>query len=324
MAEEEKLFLVTPPPHLHGGESIPRVMWTVVLALLPALAASIIFFGVKALQLELVAIAAAVFTEAAIQKLRGVPVTVTDGSAIITGLLLAFNLPVGVPLWMAAVGAVFAIAVVKHAFGGLGHNIFNPALAGRVFIMHSWLTDMTTWSPPSTALYARIDALTYATPLGAAKEAMVEWLPKQVGGWNMFWGNIGGCIGETSAFALLIGGLFLLIRGYIRWQTPVTFIGTVVFFSWLLPPKMGVIPLHPVHHLLGGGLLLGAIFMATDMVTTPVTGRGRLIFGLGCGLITIIIRLYGGFPEGVSYSILIMNAFTPLIDKFTRPRIFGA
>jgi len=322
--EKKELFVVTPPPHLHGGETIPRVMWTVLLALVPALAASLYFFGVRALALELVAVGAAVLTEAAIQKLRGVPITISDGSAVITGLLLAFNLPVGVPLWLPAVGSVFAIAVAKQAFGGLGHNIFNPALAGRVFVMHSWLTDMTSWSPPRTAFYSGIDALTYATPLGAAKEAVAEWLPRQVGAANMFWGNTGGCLGETSALALLIGALFLLIRGHIRWETPIAFIGTVAILSWFFPAKAGSIRIDPLYHILGGGLLLGAFFMATDMVTTPMTAWGMLIFGLGCGLITIVIRLYGGFPEGVSYSILIMNAFTPLIDRITRPRIFGA
>lgn len=324
--KKEKLFQVTPAPHLHGGETIPRVMWAVVISLLPALLASLYFFGYRALQIEVIAVVAAVLTEAAIQKLRGRPVTVSDGSAAVAGLLLAFNLPVGVPLWLPAVGAVFGIAIGKQAFGGLGHNIFNPALVGRVFVMHSWLGRMTTWSPPRTALYSKVDALTYATPLGAAREAVASLVPSAQGLFStadMFWGNIGGCIGETSAFALLLGGVFLLVRGYIRWQTPVSFVAAVGILIWLLPAKEGALALDPLQHMLGGGLLLGAIFMATDMVTTPVTGWGMLIFGLGCGVITSLIRLYGGFPEGVCYSILIMNAFTPLIDRFTRPRIFG-
>jgi len=320
------LFQVTPAPHLHSGESIPRVMWAVVISLLPALAASLYFFGYRALQIEVVAVVSAVLTEAAIQKLRRRPVTISDGSAAVAGLLLAFNLPVGVPLWLPAVGAAFGIAIGKQAFGGLGHNIFNPALVGRVFVMHSWLGRMTTWSPPRTALYEGVDALTYATPLGAAKESVASLVPAADGVFNtadMFWGNIGGCLGETSAFALLLGGAFLLYRGYIRWQTPVSFIASVGILTWLLPAQAGAFTLSPLQHMLGGGLLLGAIFMATDMVTTPVTGWGMLIFGLGCGVITTLIRLYGGFPEGVCYSILIMNAFTPLIDRFTRPRIFG-
>jgi len=301
-------------------------MWAVMLSLLPALAASIYFFGWKALQIEVVAVVSAIMTEALIQKLRGKPVTVTDGSAAIAGLLLAYNLPVGVPLWLPAVGAAFGIAVGKQAFGGLGHNIFNPALVGRVFVMHSWLPMMTSWSPPQTELYSGVDALTYATPLGAAKESVAGLIPASDGlfsAMDMFWGNIGGCIGETSALALLIGGIFLLYRGYIRWETPVAFIGTVALLTWLLPAKTGAFGLAPHYHILGGGLMLGAIFMATDMVTTPVTGAGMFIFGLGCGLITAIIRLYGGFPEGVCYSILIMNAFTPLIDKLIKPRVFG-
>jgi Na+-translocating ferredoxin:NAD+ oxidoreductase subunit D len=323
---KKRLFQVTPAPHFHSGETIPRVMWAVVISLLPALLASVYFFGYRALQIEVIAVVSAVLTEAAIQKLRGRPVTVSDGSAAVAGLLLAFNLPVGVPLWLPAVGSAFGIAIGKQAFGGLGHNIFNPALVGRVFVMHSWLGRMTTWSPPRTALYEGVDALTYATPLGAAKEAVVSLVPSAGGVFStadMFWGNIGGCIGETSAIALLLGGAFLLYRGYIRWQTPVAFIATVGVLTWLLPEQAGALALTPLQHLLGGGLLLGAIFMATDMVTTPVTGWGMLIFGLGCGLITSLIRLYGGFPEGVCYSILIMNAFTPLIDRFTRPRIFG-
>lgn len=327
MKKEPKiLFQVSPAPQLHGGESIPRIMWAVMLSLLPALLASIYFFGWKALQIEVVAIVSAILTEALIQRLRGKPVTVSDGSAAVAGLLLAFNLPAGVPLWLPAVGAAFGIAVGKQAFGGLGHNIFNPALVGRVFVMHSWLPHMTTWVPPRTTLYARVDALTYATPLGAAKEGIAALVPSPDGvfsAMDMFWGNIGGCIGETSAAALLLGGIFLLYRGYIRWQTPVAFIGTVALLTWILPARAGAIALSPHYHILGGGLFLGAIFMATDMVTTPVTGTGMLIFGLGCGLITAVIRLYGGFPEGVCYSILIMNAFTPLIDKFVQPRVFG-
>lgn len=321
------MFQVSPAPLLHGGESIPRVMWSVMLALLPALLASIYFFGGKALQIEVVAVASAVFTEALIQKLRGKPITVSDGSAAVAGLLLAFNLPVGVPLWLPAAGAAFGIAVGKQAFGGLGHNIFNPALVGRVFVMHSWLPMMTSWTPPRTELYAGIDALTYATPLGAAKEGIMNLIPSSSGLFStmdMFWGNIGGCIGETSTLALLIGGIFLLYRGYIRWETPVAFIGTVAVLTWILPAKTGALALLPQQHILSGGLMLGAIFMATDMVTTPVTGLGMFVFGLGCGLITSIIRLYGGFPEGVCYSILIMNAFTPLIDKLVKPRVFGS
>ena len=319
--DRSELFLISPAPHLDSGESIPKVMWSVVAALLPALAASLWFFGARAARLEVTAVLAAVLTEAVIQKIRRLPVTVFDGSAVITGLLLAFNLPPGVPLWLAAVGAAFGIAIGKHAFGGLGQNIFNPALVGRVFVMHSWISRMTAWSPPRLAFPLGVDATTYATPLGALKEALPHLQPSLS---DMFLGNIGGCIGETSSLALLLGGLFLLVRGYIRWQTPAAFVGTVAFLVWLLPPPAGVLQASPLYHVLGGGLLLGAIFMATDMVTTPLTGRGQLIFGLGCGAITALIRLYGGYPEGVSYSILIMNAVAPLIDRFTAPKPFGS
>ncbi len=225
-------------------------------------------------------------------------------------------------------GAVFGIAVAKQAFGGLGYNIFNPALAGRAFVMHSWLPEMTSWVP--TRLQAAspgFDAVSYATPLGAAREAVLSWIPGGSGGvtgLDLFLGNTGGCIGETSALAILVGGLFLLIRGYISWETPVSFIGSVALLSWVLPPEAGREVLPPLAHILSGGLLLGAFFMATDMVTTPLTGGGKLIFGAGCGILTALIRLYGGFPEGVCYSILIMNALTPLIDRMVRPRIFGA
>lgn len=296
-------------------------MWSVVLALVPALAASVYYFGPRAALLEATAVFSAVLTESLIQKLRRVPLTVLDGSAVITGLLLAFNLPPGVPLWLAAVGAAFGIAIGKHAFGGLGQNVFNPALVGRVFVMHSWITRMTSWSPPLTPLYAGIDGATYATPLNALKESLPGFQPS-LGA--MFLGNTGGCIGETSALALLLGGLFLLLRGYIRWQTPAAFVGTVALLTAILPPREGVLAASPLYHVLSGGLLLGAIFMATDMVTAPLTGKGRLVFGLGCGAITALIRLYGGYPEGVSYSILIMNAVTPLIDRFTAPRPFGS
>ncbi len=316
----KKKFTVSPAPHFFSGRTIPKVMWTVAAALLPALAASVIFFGWRAVRLQAAAVAAAVVTEAVISRLRRRPLTIGDGSAVVTGLLLAFNLPPDVPAWLAAAGAVFAIAVVKQAFGGLGFNIFNPALGGRLFVAHSWLSRMTTFTPPLTAETAGLDAMTYATPLGAAREALVERIPSL---WNMFIGNTGGCIGETSALAILLGGMVLLSMGYISWRIPAAYLGSVALLTWLLPVGEGAVALSPLEHLFSGGLMLGAVFMATDMVTTPVSGKGMLAFGLGCGTITAVFRLYGGNPEGVSYSILIMNAFTPLIDRFTRPRVFG-
>ena len=298
-------------------------MLLVIVALLPAMGASIYFFGIRALQIEVIAVISALLTEGVILKLRGKPVVLKDGSAAVAGLLLAFNLPPGVPLWLPGVGAAVGIAVGKQLFGGLGNNIFNPALIGRTFVMHSWLTRMTTWTPPHTPLYEGVDALTYATPLGAAKEAVSAWLPSRVGLEAIITGNIGGCIGETSVLALCAGGIFLLIFRVIRWEAPAAFIGTVAVLTWILPPQSGSIGLSPLEHIFSGGLILGAFFMATDPVTTPLSGKGMFIFGAGCGLLTAVIRLYGGFPEGVCYSILIMNAFTPLIDKVTLPRVFG-
>jgi len=299
-------------------------MWSVTAALVPAWVCSVLVFGFRALLIECIAIASAVATEAVIQKARGVRVTVSDGSAFLTGLLLAFCISPAVPLWLPAVGSAFGIAVAKQAFGGLGCNIFNPALAGRTFVMHSWLTNMTQWVPPLGA--GGVDALTYATPLGAAKNAVAQWMPGGPGGLtdlDLFLGNTGGSIGETSALALLAGGVFLLALGYITWEIPVSFIGMVALLTWLLPSSAGRIALSPLEHMLSGGLFLGAFFMATDMVTSPLTGKGKLLFGCGCGALTSLIRLYGGFPEGVCYSILIMNAFTPLIDHYLRPPAFG-
>ena len=326
MAEKiknKKLLTVSPAPHFHRRDSISRSMWLVIVALMPALGASLYFFGIRALQIEAVAVISALLTEGVILKLRGKPVVLKDGSAAVAGLLLAFNLPPGVPLWLPAVGSAVGIGVGKQLFGGLGYNIFNPALIGRTFVMHSWLTRMTTWSPPRTALYQGVDALTYATPLGAAKEAVADWIPAQLGLKSLLVGNIGGCLGETSALALLAGAALLLFYRVIRWEAPAAFIGTVALLVWILPVQSGSIEISPLHHIFSGGLMLGAFFMATDPVTTPLSGKGMFIFGLGCGILTAIIRLYGGFPEGVCYSILIMNAFTPLIDKFTAPRVFG-
>lgn len=323
--EKRRLFVVSPGPHLHQGESVPRVMWTVVAALLPALACGFFFFGLRAFLITSVSVITAVATEALIQKLRRRPITIYDGSAVCTGILLAFCLSPRVPLWLPAVGAFFGIAVAKQAFGGLGYNVFNPALAGRAFVMHSWLTTMTSWEPTAWQGGA-IDAATYATPLGAAKEAVLQWIPGAPGApdWlDLFIGNTGGSIGETSALAIMLGGAFLLIRRYIGWETPVAFIGTVALLVWVLPAHPNSAQLSPLCHIFSGGLFLGAFFMATDMVTTPITPVGKLWFGFGCGVLTAVIRLYGGFPEGVCYSILIMNAVTPLIDRLTRPRIFG-
>ncbi len=293
-----------------------------VLALGPTTLLGIYIFGWKALTVILTSTATAVLTEAIIQKLCKKKISVDDGSAALTGLLLALNLPSGVPLWLAGVGGAIAIALGKQVFGGLGNNPFNPALVGRVILLISWPNLMTTWPKPTPGLFRSVDVLTGATPLGLLKEGAGA-ATSQVPLWDAFWGNIGGCIGEVSTLALLVGAIFLFWRKHISWHIPIPFVGTVVLVSsifWLLNP---VEYASPLFHLLTGGLILGAFFMATDMVTSPVTRKGQLIFAVGCGLITIAIRLFSKSPEGVSFAILMMNGATPLIDRWTKLRKFG-
>lgn len=319
-------------------------MWNVVLALLPAWAFGVYVYGSRALWLTLIAIATAALTEAAIQKIRRMPVTITDGSAVITGMLLAFNVPPGVPWWIVAVGSFVAIAIGKQVFGGLGYNPLNPALVGRAFVMASWPVAMTTeWIAPrggSLSGATGMDAVTGATPLTVLKlsrdkildpeasQEVIRQAQKAVelvyDAWpQMALGKIGGCIGEVSAIAILIGGLYLIIRGFADWRTPLTYIGGVALLGWLFGGVQGIANGHVLFQIFSGGLFLGAFFMATDMVTTPITKKGRWIFGLGCAVLTVFIRRWGGYPEGVSYSILLMNIFTPIIDRHTRPRVFG-
>jgi electron transport complex protein RnfD len=296
-------LLVSPSPHLKDRVSVRRIMFTVVLALMPATACGVYLFGLHALWVILVSVLSALVSEFLGYRAMGKRFTM-DGSAVITGLLLALCLPPTVPLWMPAVGSSFAILVGKCAFGGLGQNLFNPALVGRAFLTLSWPSLMTRWVSP-------LEGVSTATPLGTWKSG---------GGytstWDLFLGNVAGCIGETSALAILLGGILLIALRYIDWRTPLSYIGTVGLLMLLLGED-------PLFHMLAGGLFLGAFFMATDYVTTPLTGRGRVIFGVGAGLLVVVIRMYGGMPEGVTYSILIMNAFTPLIDRYTRPRVYG-
>ncbi|RZN42862.1 MAG: RnfABCDGE type electron transport complex subunit D [Methanophagales archaeon ANME-1-THS] len=298
-------LIVSPSPHIRSDISIERIMYSVIIALIPTTACGVYFFGVPVLTTIMVCILSAVMTEYVALRLMGQQF-VMDGSAVITGLLLALCLPPRLPWWMAALGAVFAIAFAKCAFGGLGQNIFNPALIGRTFLIASWPVAMTTWIRPLS-----YDAVTTATPLGL-------WKMQQIGTpyINLALGNVGGCIGETSAIAILIGGLFLIAKRYIDWRTPLAYIGTVGLLMLLLGED-------PIFHILAGGLLLGAFFMATDYVTTPVTREGRIIFSIGAGIIVVVIRLIGGYPEGVAFSILLMNAFTPLIDRHVQPRVYG-
>jgi len=306
-------FLLKSSPHLLRKDTVPQIMWTVVSALLPAVIFGVYNFGARALWLIVLSVGSAVLTELILNLVRRKPLTITDGSAVLTGLLLALTLPPGLPFSMAIYGAVFAIAIGKQVFGGLGYNIFNPALIGRAFLQASFPIAMTTWSIPRT-----LDAITTATPLGSFKfeKTLTPY-------YDLFMGTVGGCIGETSALMILIGGIFILVKKYADWRIPVGYLATVFVVGglfWISNPTQYP---DPVFHLFAGGLMLGAFFMATDMVTTPVTPKGAWIFGIGAGILLVIIRLFGGLPEGVMYSILLMNALTPLINRYTRPKIFG-
>jgi electron transport complex protein RnfD len=312
-------LVVSIGPHIKDRASTKSIMWAVTLSLVPAGAAGVFIFGLGALYVIIAAVGAAVITEAAVLAIRKKDIgTLWDGSAILTGLLLAYNLPPQVPLWIPIVGSVFAIAVGKQVFGGLGHNIFNPALVGRAFLMISWPVYMTTWKNPRWAL----DAITSATPLAICKGGGECAALKAATYWNLFIGNRGGCIGEVCIIALLIGAAFLFIKRYITWHIPLAYIGTVALFSWIFNGP-GFFHGSALFFVLAGGLILGAFFMATDYVTSPLSVRGKIIFGIGCGILTFIIRKYAGYPEGVSYAILIMNAAAPIIDRYTFPKIFG-
>jgi electron transport complex protein RnfD len=310
---ENSRFLVSSSPHIRSGESTKRIMMDVAIALLPALFSGIWFFGWRALWLTAVAVAFAVASEAVMQKVMKRPVTIKDFSAVVTGILIAFNIPVTLPWWMSAIGSIFAIVIVKQCFGGIGHNFMNPALAARAMLFASWPVDMTTWVSRGA------DAVSTATPLAILKgtEAVNQALPSLT---NLFLGNVGGCIGETSVLALLLGGLYLIYRRVISLRIPVTYILTVGVFAFLFSGfQVYYIP----YHIFAGGLFLGAIFMATDYSSSPMTAKGQIIFAIGCGFLTSVIRFFGGYPEGVSYSILLMNIATPLIDRFTSPKKFG-
>ena len=303
-------FLISAAPHLKSWYSTSKIMYLVVAALLFPTAAAVYFFGFYALTVCAVAIVSAVATEWAVKKIRGRPF-IMDGSAVLTGLLLALILPPTLPLWMVAIGSIFSIAIVKEAFGGLGFNIFNPALGGRAFLMACWLAETTTWVAPMGFSW---DAVTTATPLG------LSFVPPPDTGTlygNLFLGNIGGSLGETSVLAILIGGGILLAVGIISWHIPVTYIGTVALLTFIWPGQ------DPLFHVMAGGVMLGAFFMATDYVTSPITIKGKIIFGIGCGLVTVIVRILGGMPEGVCFSILLMNALTPLIDRYTMTKPLG-
>jgi len=304
--------ILSSSPHIRHEATTARIMLDVVIALIPAGVAGVIFFGLNAAITIVLAVAAAVLTEALIQLATKKKVTVNDWSAVVTGLIVAYNITPTAPWYLPVLGSVFAIAIVKQVFGGLGHNFMNPAAAARVFLVTAFGVQMTNW--PVVA-----DAVSNATPLAILKGLSTDPLPSVT---NMLIGNHGGCIGETCAIALVLGGVYLLVRRVITWHIPVAFIGTVGILTFVFGPE-GLFTGNVVYHLLGGGLLLGAIFMATDYVTSPVTKKGKIIMGVGCGAIVTVIRLLGGMAEGVAFSIILMNIATPMIDRFTRPRIYG-
>ena len=321
-------FTISPSPHVHGGDSIEKNMYGVLIALVPTFIFSIVFFGLGAILVTLTSVAACLVFEYVIQKyLMKQRPTIWDGSAIITGVLLAFNLPSSLPLWIVVIGALVAIGIGKMSFGGLGNNIFNPALVGRVFLLISFPVQMTTWPVPNG--FATADAVTGATPLALVKEAVkngqaVGDTLSSVGitTGNLILGNIGGSLGEVAAIGLLLGFAYVLIRKILSWHIPVAIFATVIVFSGILNLADPAQFAGPVFHLFTGGLMLGAIFMATDYVTSPMTHKGMLIYGVGIGLLTVIIRVFGAYPEGMSFAILIMNGFTPLINRYCKPRRF--
>lgn len=311
---------IAPSPHVHTTDSVRRNMYGVAIALAPALIVTLLLFGLDALAVILTSVVACVAVEFLVQKfILKVPTTITDGSAIVTGLILAFNLPPSLPLWIVVIGAIFSIGVCKMTFGGLGQNIVNPAIGGRVFLLMSFPAQMTNWT---------VDGQTGATPLGLVKEAIksgksiseVADIPSSA---DLFLGNVGGSMGEVSAIALIIGFAFLLITRIITWHIPVAVVGSMFVFQGLLFVANPDAFVDPLFAILTGGALLGAIFMATDYVTSPMTHKGMIIYGCGIGLLTVVIRNFGAYPEGMSFAILIMNLVTPLINRYCKPKRFG-
>ena len=316
----ENNLIVSPSPHIHGGDSISKNMYGVLIALVPAFLVSLYYFGLGALIVTATSVIACVLFEYLIQKfLMKKEPTVCDGSAILTGVLLAFNLPSNLPVWIILIGALAAIGIGKMSLGGLGNNIFNPALVGRVFLLISFPAQMTMW-PEVGQLTAYTDATTGATVLSLMNEGALDKLPTLV---DMLLGKMGGSLGEVSALALLLGLVFILWKKIITWQIPVSILLTVFVFTGIMHLVNPVQYASPFVHLLSGGLMLGAIFMATDYVTSPMSKNGMLVYGVGIGILTTVIRLFGSYPEGMSFAILIMNAFTPLINSYIKPKHFG-
>jgi electron transport complex protein RnfD len=339
-ATKKEPFIVSVSPHVKSDETTSRIMWTVSIALMPAFLAGVYFFGLKGLFVTALCIISCMVFEQWYMKMVGKKSVVSDGSAVLTGLLLGMNMPAS--LWsfspfnvhIPVIASFVAIVITKQLFGGLGFNVFNPALIGRAFALISWPKAMTIWNEPTAAFFA-MDAKTTATPLGILKEEGIAKLVEVFGDkmnlyMHLLTGNRAGSIGEVSAIAILIGGLFLLYKRYITWHIPVSFLATAAIIAWVFggkDPETGKMVLmagDPVIHLLSGGMMLGAWFMATDYVTSPSIRNGQILFGIGCGFLTMIIRLKGGFPEGVMFAILIMNCFAPLIDRSFRAKVFGA
>jgi electron transport complex protein RnfD len=321
---------VSPSPHQQSPETTRKLMYGVVIALLPALAASIYYFGMGAIIVTLTSVLSCVAVEYLIQKfILKVKPSISDGSAVVTGLLLAFNVPSNLPVHIIVIGAIIAIGVAKMTFGGLGNNPFNPALVGRVFLLISFPVQMTSWPVPAGFKTGFTDAVTGATPLGLLSEglkngeavsAIMDKIPSHM---QLFYGRMGGSMGEVAAVALIIGGIYLLWKKIITWHIPVSILVTVALFTgilWMADPEKFA---DPLFHLLTGGLMLGAIYMATDYVTSPMTHKGMIIYGIGIGVITVLIRTWGAYPEGVSFAVLIMNAFVPLLNMYIKPRRFG-
>lgn len=309
---EEKL-IVSSSPHIRSENTTSKIMLDVVIALLPAVVGAVYFFRLNAALIIALAVITAIASEWGIQKIRNRPSTISDMSAVVTGLLVALNIPASAPWWIPVVGSAFAIIIVKQLFGGLGQNFMNPALAARIMMTISWTDLMTGWVKPG------VDAVSTATPLSYVKGVTaVPGNAPQL--FDTIIGNIGGCIGETSAILLILGGLYLIYRGVIAIEIPVIYISTVAVLTFI---NGGFDVNYMLYHVFSGGLMLGAIFMATDYASSPVTKRGRMIFALGCGILTSVIRIFGSYPEGVGFSILLMNIAAPLIEKYTSPRVFG-
>ena len=322
--KEQPKLIVSIGPHVRTDESTAKIMWTVNGALLPAALMSVYYFGLPAVMVLAVCIITALITEAAIQKMLKKEVVIADGSAFLTGLLIAMNCPANIPLHIPAIGTFVAIAITKQLFGGLGYNVFNPALIGRALILISFPKAMTTFTQPVTTIMS-MDAKTMATPLTVLKEdgvaKLLELYPHIYR--DLLMGNRAGSLGETATIALLLGAAFLFIKRYITWHIPITFILTVGLTTWAFGGKEGLFSGDAIFHMMSGGLVLGAFYMATDYVTGPSVRSAQIVFGVACGLLTALIRLKGGYPEGVMFAILIMNCFAPLLDRGMRSRVFG-